>query len=83
MLLAEKTSTPKESLRVSFPDVVTHKLFDSQTLAGRPTVVPRRQINLGYDDMNETNLDPSIRDEGWNSYSDLSWNESSNQRFSD
>ena len=34
-LLAEKTSTPKESPRVSLLDMVTQKLFDRETPAGR------------------------------------------------
>ena len=59
-LLVEETSTPKKSMQVSFSDVVTQKLFDSITLAGRNLEVPRRQIDLGYNELEEANYNPYI-----------------------
>ena len=74
--LVETTSTPKESLQVSFLDVVTQKLFDSITLAGRNLQVRRRQIDLRYNKLEEANHNPYIRSGEWSdhshSHSDLS-----------
>ena len=68
-LLVEKTSTSKESLQVSFSDVVTQKLFDSITLAGRNLEVPRRKIYLGYNELEEANNNPYMRSGEWSVYS--------------
>ena len=84
-LLVEETSTPKESLRVSFSDVVTQKLFDSITLAGRNLEVPRRKIDLGYNELEETNYKPYIgsgeRSNCSYSHSDLSRYKSNSQGY--
>ena len=43
--------------------MVTQKLFDSITLARRNLEVPRRQIDLGYNELEEANYNPDIKGE--------------------
>ena len=56
--------------------MVTQKLLDSITLAGRNLEVPRRQIDLGCNKLEEANYNPYIRSGEWSdhsySHSDLS-----------
>ena len=82
-LMLEKTSTLKESLHVFFLDSVMQKLFNSETPAGRNLEVPRRQIDVGYNVLEEAKYNPCIRSGEWNdySYSDLSNYESSSQEY--
>ena len=63
--------------------MVTQKLFDSEMPQGRHAEIPRRQINLVYDDIELADPGSAGKDKGWHSYSDLSEDESSNQGFSD
>ena len=77
-LLVEDTSTPKESLRVSFSNVVTKKLFDSITPAGRNLEVPRRQIDQGYNELKEANYNSYIRR---GEQSDCSYSHSDRSRY--
>ena len=59
------------------------KLFDSKAPEGTQFEVPRRHIFLGYDELEEANFNPYIRDKEWNSYSysDLSGYESNSQGY--
>ena len=72
-------------MQVSFSDVVMQKLFDSITLAGRNSEVPRRQIDLGYNELEEANYNPYIRSGEWSDYSyshsDLSRYKSNSQGY--
>ena len=65
--------------------MVTQRLFDSITPAGRNSEVPRRQIDLGYNELEEANKNPYIRSGEWSNYSyshsDLSRYESNSQGY--
>ena len=73
---------------MSFSDMVMQKLFDTETPSGRQcklAEIPRRLINLGYDDIELADPNPATRLRGWDSISDQSLHESSgmsNQGFS-
>ena len=54
-----KTSTLKQNLKFLLLDVVKQKLFDSETPPGRPAEIPRRPMNLGYDNIKLANPDPA------------------------
>ena len=62
------------------------KLFDTETPSGRQrelAEIPRRQINLGYDNIELADPNPTEKLGGWDSISDQSVGEFSNPGFSD